>query len=359
MKNISICIITKNECERLERCLRAAKNTGFELVVVDTGSNDGTVEMAKKYTDSVYFFEWIADFAAAKNFAASKAINDMVFILDSDEYLRPLDSVLLDRICTRIWTQREHVGRMRRINQVQQKNGQTEYTDFTNRIFDRRKYCFKGAIHEQLVRGNVFTGPDSADEIYEIYEAGFIADHDGYVGTPEQIKAKANRNASMLLKELEENPEDIYLLYQAGKAYFLAEDFEKSAYYLGKALEYEVEPELEYVIDLVETYGYALLESDRADVAILLESVEQEFGNSSDFRFMMGLVYMNNALFEKAIDSFLKATKVGKGKMKGVDSYMAYYNIGVVYECLGELSKAREFYEQCGDYEPAIKRLNS
>lgn len=359
MRNISICIITKNECKRLERCLKAAKHTGFELVVVDTGSEDDTVSMAKKYTDSVYFFQWISDFAAAKNYAASRAKNDMVFIIDSDEYLRQQEDEAVDRICTLISQNSDNVGRMKRINRVLQKDSETEYTDLTNRIFDRRKYCFKGAIHEQLVRGNVFTGPDERDENYSIYETGFIADHDGYIGTKEEIRAKANRNATLLLKELQEKPEDTYLLYQTGKAYFLAEEYERAVEFFEKATCYELEPGLEYVIDLIETYGYALLECDRADVAILLESVENEFGNSSDFRFMMGLVYMNNALFDKAVTSFLKAAELKNAKMKGVDSYMAYYNVGVIYECLGEIVKAKDFYKKCGDYEPAEKRLSS
>jgi len=86
-QDISICIITKNECEKLEKCLKNASFLGFEIVVVDTGSSDDTIDMASKYTDSIYHFKWIDDFAAAKNYAAKMARNNLVMILDSDEYI--------------------------------------------------------------------------------------------------------------------------------------------------------------------------------------------------------------------------------------------------------------------------------
>ena len=57
--NISICIITKNEASNLEECLKCASKYPFELVVVDTGSSDNSVEVAKKYTDKVFYFEFI------------------------------------------------------------------------------------------------------------------------------------------------------------------------------------------------------------------------------------------------------------------------------------------------------------
>ncbi len=56
---ISVCIITKNEKTKLEKCLKALSEYPFELIVVDTGSDDGTVDMAKKYTDHVFCYKWI------------------------------------------------------------------------------------------------------------------------------------------------------------------------------------------------------------------------------------------------------------------------------------------------------------
>ena len=68
---ISLCMIVRNEEESLERCLESARNVADEIIIVDTGSTDGTIDIAKRYTQKVYEFPWIDDFAAARNFAFS------------------------------------------------------------------------------------------------------------------------------------------------------------------------------------------------------------------------------------------------------------------------------------------------
>ncbi len=88
---VSIGLIVKNEEARLEKCFAAIKRVTDavpgEIVVVDTGSTDSTVKIAKKYTDKVYDFEWIDDFAAARNFGLSKCSGEWFMYLDADEVL--------------------------------------------------------------------------------------------------------------------------------------------------------------------------------------------------------------------------------------------------------------------------------
>ena len=88
---ISVCIIAKNEEKYIEECLRSISGYGFEIVVTDTGSTDRTKEIASRYTDKIYDFEWINDFSAARNFCASKASNNWILSLDCDEVVNSID----------------------------------------------------------------------------------------------------------------------------------------------------------------------------------------------------------------------------------------------------------------------------
>lgn len=349
---LSVCIIAKNEEKNIERCLAALKPAGFELVVVDTGSVDRTKDIALRYTDSVYDYVWCDDFAAAKNFAVSKASNDFVMVIDSDEFVEELDKDGLGRML------REHpdeVGRIHRRNTFLRKGVGQENREWINRIFDRRRFHYEGRIHEQIT--------PLGDGEYKTYRAPVVIEHTGYDLTKEERRKKADRNIALLKRELEqlkvedEQEQAPYLLYQLGKSYYMTEDYVNACEFFSRGLSYDLNPKLEYVIDMVETYGYALLNSGQAEQALFFENIYQEFGTSADFQFLMGLIYMNNARFQEAIAEFFKAVKHPECRNQGTNSYASYYNAGVIYECLGDREKARECYGRCGEYEPAVKRL--
>ena len=142
-----------------------------------------------------------------------------------------------------------------------------------------------------------------------------------------------------------------YLLYQLGKSYYMAEDYNEACFWFAHGLSYDLEPKLEYVIDMVETYGYALINSGRAGEALFFENIYEEFGNSADFQFLMGLIYMNNEMFDAAVEEFKKALKMPEGRARGVNSYLACYNIGVIYECLGQMTEAAVSYTHLRAHE--------
>lgn len=87
MSTLSVCLIAKNESEVIGRCLICATSFADEIIVVDTGSTDNTKEIAAKYTDKIFDFPWIDDFAAARNFSFSKATKDYVMWLDCDDII--------------------------------------------------------------------------------------------------------------------------------------------------------------------------------------------------------------------------------------------------------------------------------
>ena len=188
---LSVCIITKNEEHNLARCLKSFQNTGFELVVVDTGSTDQTKKIAAEYTENIYDFPWCDDFSAAKNFAVSKATNPYVMVIDSDEYLQQIDRVQLEKMIA------EHpgeVGRIRRINIISGKDGKQENKEWINRIFAKESFHYTGRIHEQV------TACDEKE--YRTYEAPVVIGHTGYDLPKKEKKAKALRNIRLLEQEL-------------------------------------------------------------------------------------------------------------------------------------------------------------
>lgn len=87
MKSISVCLIVKDEEKVLARCLDCVRQFADQIVVVDTGSIDNTISIARKYTNDVYNFEWVDDFALARNFSFSKATCEYVMWLDADDVI--------------------------------------------------------------------------------------------------------------------------------------------------------------------------------------------------------------------------------------------------------------------------------
>ena len=88
---ISLCIIVKDEGRGLEEFLLYHKDLVDEIIVVDTGSTDNTIEIARKYTDKIFNFKWNDDFSAARNYSISKALGDWILWLDPDEIISEKD----------------------------------------------------------------------------------------------------------------------------------------------------------------------------------------------------------------------------------------------------------------------------
>lgn len=381
---ISVCIITKNEQENIERCLKSLMPYKMEIIVVDTGSTDNTKDIVQRYTDKVFDFEWCDDFAAAKNFAISKTSNDYIIMLDSDEYIDKFEESELIRT---IGNNSDKVGRIQIKNVFKKTDPCKESREWVSRIFNKKSYHYEGRIHEQIVR---YDGKQ-----YDTFQAPVTIIHTGYDLTEKEKKAKAKRNISLLEKELDrliklfcknnrfniceidgielvnyifENDGALslilqkdeylpYILYQLGKGYYMAMDYPRACDCFSCALSFDLNPKLEYVTDAVESYGYALVNADRAYEALMFENIYNEFGNTADFQFLMGIIYMNNERFDDAVSEFLKATKHKECRNVGSNSYLAYYNIGVIYECLGDVDKAISYYRRCDNYKQAKDRL--
>lgn len=141
---ISVVMIVKNEEELIVSALESVKHAD-EIVVVDTGSTDATVELARGYTDNIYHFEWVDDFAAARNFAISKATGDWIYSLDADhELLTPIHQVQAEAEKAEAAGQKTVL-----VKSISGKDG--EQVHWREVLFKNTPEVYwKGAVHESL-----------------------------------------------------------------------------------------------------------------------------------------------------------------------------------------------------------------
>lgn len=181
MSTISLCMIVKNEEDVLNRCLSSAVLLVDEIIVVDTGSTDATKEIAKAFTDMVYDFVWIDDFAAARNFAFSKARGEYVMWLDADDVITQENMTLWLAVKQNLGPETDTV--MGRYNTGFDEKGNTTFFYYRERILHNCKSAtWQGAVHEVIVPfGNIIytdaaidhkkTRPSPSDRNLKIYES--------------------------------------------------------------------------------------------------------------------------------------------------------------------------------------------
>ena len=348
MLPISICIIAKNEEQNIENCLKPLRKYDWEIIVVDTGSSDGTKEMAAKYADMVLDYTWCNDFSAARNYSIKQASHDTILVIDSDEYLTEID---LEAILRLVKQNPTSVGLISRENHYQMNGTDSVYVDLVERIFSRKYYHYEGIIHEQV-------RPREPDRYtYATYQIPLLLNHSGYNGSEEALQEKALRNISLLEKDLETHPDNPYTYFQIGQAYNMIHDDENACLYYGKGLSYDVDPAAEYVQMMVIGYGYALLHLNRAEEALGLSGIYDAFAVSADFFTLMGLIYLRNGQYMKALLEFVKALSCDNAHVVGSNSFIPSYNIGLINEMMGDTEAALLHYSKCGDFPMALEKI--
>jgi len=161
---ISLCMLVCNEEKVLSRCLESAKGLYDELVIVDTGSSDKSVEIAREYGAEIINVRWKDDFAWARNVGLKAATCDWVFLLDPDETLAPKDikkfrhlteieGVQIWQIPTRNYTNNSFItGFMPSIGEYEEEKGFRGYVDSVKtRLFKNKLGLrFEGIVHEMI-----------------------------------------------------------------------------------------------------------------------------------------------------------------------------------------------------------------
>lgn len=341
MYDFTFCIIVKNEENKIARCLAPLAPTGMEVIVLDTGSTDNTVSIAKNYTDKIFHFEWINDFSAARNYAMTKASHDYILFLDADEYVEDIDIPAMKKLL------REYpdaIGQIRRRNACFASDGISERItiDLVERLFDRRLYHYQGTIHEQITHRQ-------GRKLY-VYQIPLTVYHDGYLGTPEERRQKAERNNVLLFDELKKSPEDPYLYYQIGQSFGLCGDAEQEYEYYHKGCSLPLDTSLSYVRIMLVSYGYSMLNTQREAQAMNLAAYYDRLSSYADYVCLLGCIYLENHEHLKAIRAFRHALTLTEYYIEGSNNATPWHNLGCIYEALGNTEEALLCYEHAMTY---------
>jgi len=209
---ISVCMIVKNEEEFLDNCLKSVHEYVDEIIIVDTGSTDGTVEIAQKYTDKIYFHPCENNFSKHRNQSLSYATGDWIFQLDADEELFAEDGPNLKKV-----VKSGKADYYQCIFYDMKKDGSVHGTFNLIRLFrNGMGMSYTRKVHNQLCR--VGTGAYSRLRIR----------HYGYDLSREKMEAKHIRTTTLLEEMIAMNPEDIYSRHQLAASYSMHKDYEKA-----------------------------------------------------------------------------------------------------------------------------------
>ncbi len=183
---LSVCLIVKNEAERLPSAVESVKGVATEVVVVDTGSGDDTVPVARSLGARVLEIQWQDDFSHARNASLEAATGDWILCLDADEKLAPGQQGKLRRLLS---GRADACYVMIRSPMAGHRRGQTFVHAFQRLFRNRPQYRYQGRVHEQIYPALSAAGARLVFSDLEI-------DHSGYALAPHFQESKLRRNLS-------------------------------------------------------------------------------------------------------------------------------------------------------------------
>ncbi len=339
MTKIALVMIARDEAANLERCLSSAAPFVERMIVLDTGSVDGTPALAAGLGAEVHRFTWIDDFAAARNAALDLSDAEWNLVLDADEWIEQGGETIADVVNG----DRRFIGAARILNAMDLNGGLEVSSTWVPRLLPVG-VRYAGRIHEQPVSD------------LPRYRIELQLGHDGY--RADALARKKERNLALLLAALDADPEDGYLLFQTGKAHQVYGDFPGAARYLSKALT-RVRTDEPFRHPLVVNAIYSLKMAGEIEAALAVVDAEFEaWQTSPDFLFVMGDLYLEHASRnpDEALKEHLplveycwkRCLDVGEqdrleGSVRGRGGHMAAYNLSVLYGSLGLNDKAEHY----------------
>ncbi len=282
---ISCCMIVKNESHELDRILTSIKDQVDEIIITDTGSTDNTKEIAKKYTDKVYDYEWEDSFAKARNYSISKAKHDWVIIFDADEEM--IEGNIKKAINSAI--KKGYTGVSYKFKDIQ--NGKVVNENYTQCRAFRKEYAkYDKPIHNQVV-GVPF--------IYRTDE--IVIKHYGYDPNAKNRLWRNKQTVKLLKKEIEKGGTG-YDYYQLGVSMMMLHNYGNAFDNFKKALEKKkgLTKALTAQIYSYRMQMYIFMEQERRAIEEGNKLLELYPTNPDPF-FRFAIFYMKMHIFEKAI----------------------------------------------------------
>ncbi len=353
MATVSLCMIVKNEEAVLARCLDSIRDAVDEIIIVDTGSTDATKEIAAHYTDKIYDFAWIDDFAAARNYAFSKAGMEFAMWLDADDVFTDKDRGAFLRLKASSWENADLV--MMRYNTAFDEQGEPVFSYYRERLVRLSvPHTWKGRVHEVIVC------------------AGRTVYAEGVAVTHRSVKTVySDRNLRIYERQIREgeplSPRDRFYY---GRELYYHRHYERAIRTLNEFLADE-QGWVENKIEACKILSYCLRETanlpatpdDRdnhpADaLAALTRSFLYDLPRA-EICCEIGALLMQMQNYRAAVFWFELARSLPQDEKSGgfvsADShgYLPCIQLCVCYYRLGDNKKAEEYNRMAGTYRPA------
>jgi len=349
MSALSLALIVKNEERCIERCLASFRPFVDQILILDTGSTDATIEKAENFGAEIHSFDWCDDFSKARNAALSLVSSEFSLIVDADEWLIQGGEHLRQAAA---WSDKA-VKRIHRINSFI-LNGKIEKTaEWITRILPKG-IGYEGRIHEQPVHD------------LKIDHLPVKIAHDGYL--LEQLTRKSDRNERLLKLALTEQPHNGYYHYQLGKEYENTHVYDQASDHYAVALDL-VAKAAGFRHDLVVRAIFAFKQARRFEAALTLID-QKEWDASPDFHFAAGDALLDFALAHpdkaprvlpiiefhwlKCLEigdvDYLDSTVIGRG------SFLAAQNLYAFYISQGRNDLADTFANMAKELRPYVAK---
>ncbi len=333
--SLALVVIARDEAACIERCLMSAKPHVDRMIVLDTGSNDDTVAIAKACGAQVHHFTWVDDFSAARNAALAAANADWNLVLDADEWIEA-GTEELRNACT--------FGPLLGVVCIRSEYDISGHVEHSNSWIARllpRGVRYKGRIHEQPVA--------TAANLQRV-RLPLVIGHDGYMNA--KLDQKRGRNHTLLQLELAAHPDDPYVLYQLGKDFEINQkDPAEAAAHYQRALA-TAPKAAPYRHDLCICLLACLSKSKQLDAAITLAGEwMEEWSGSPDYFYMLGHLMFEAAAQDPAQaekqwlpmaeNAFLKCLEIGEQPklataVFGRGSFAAAKYLALTYRALAD-----------------------